>query len=80
VKLIATGGHRAYAANLTTDDVGFFGLNVCRVVVPGYLPLATGYRFRPLGASRLHETPRRLGYRGVKPGEPDNPAPHPFFV
>jgi ribosomal protein S12 methylthiotransferase accessory factor len=80
VKLIATGGHRAYAANLTTDDVGFFGLNVCRVVVPGYLPLATGYRFRPLGASRLHETPRRLGYRGVKPGEPDNPAPHPFCV
>jgi ribosomal protein S12 methylthiotransferase accessory factor len=80
VKLVATGGHRAYAANLTTDDVGLFGLNVCRTVVPGYLPLAPGYRFRPLGASRLYETPRRLGYRGVKPGEPDNPAPHPFFV
>jgi ribosomal protein S12 methylthiotransferase accessory factor len=80
VKLIATSGHGAYAANLTTDDVGLFGLNVCRVVVPGYLPLATGFRFRPLGASRLYETPRRLGYRGVKPGEPDNPAPHPFYV
>jgi ribosomal protein S12 methylthiotransferase accessory factor len=78
VGLIGATGHRAYAANLTSDDIAMFGISVCRVLVPGYLPLHATYRLRPLGGDRLYETPRRLGYRGIGRGGSGNPAPHPF--
>jgi ribosomal protein S12 methylthiotransferase accessory factor len=78
VGLIGATGHRAYAANLTSDDIAMFGISVCRVLVPGYLPLHATHRLRALGGDRLYETPRRLGYRGVTRGSSGNPAPHPF--
>ena len=77
-RVLATD-HRIYAANLTTEDVLPLGLNVCRVVVPGYQPLYRGHRLRALGGSRLYEVPRKLGYRGIARGQGGNPAPHPFF-
>jgi ribosomal protein S12 methylthiotransferase accessory factor len=78
VGLIGATGHRAYAANLTSEDIATFGISVCRVLVPGYLPLHATHRLRALGGDRLYETPRRLGYRGLARGGSGNPAPHPF--
>jgi ribosomal protein S12 methylthiotransferase accessory factor len=77
-KRIVASGHRAYAANLTSDDIGVLGLNVCRVLVPGFHPLFAGHRQRALGGDRLYDVPRRLGYRGIARGTGGNPAPHPF--
>jgi ribosomal protein S12 methylthiotransferase accessory factor len=37
-----------------------------------------GYQNRALGGRRLYEVPQLLGFPGLKPGEPDNPYPHPF--
>jgi ribosomal protein S12 methylthiotransferase accessory factor len=78
-KRVVATGHRVYAADLTPPDIAALGLNVCRAVVPGYVPLAAAHRHRPLGARRLHEVPGRLGHRGIAPGSGGNPAPHPFF-
>jgi ribosomal protein S12 methylthiotransferase accessory factor len=78
VRLISATGHRAYAANLTSDDIATFGINICRVLVPGYVPIHATHRLRSLGGDRLYETPRRLGYRGIGRGSQGNPAPHPF--
>ena len=80
VRLVSATGHRVYAANITTEDVGTFGIAVCRVLVPGYRPINATHRLRPLGGARLYETPQRLGYRGIAPGNADNPVPHPFAV
>lgn len=80
VRLVATSGHRPYAANLTSADVATFGIAVCRVVVPGYQPLYASHRSRALGGARLYEVPQRLGYRGIGRGDSDNPAPHPFAL
>jgi ribosomal protein S12 methylthiotransferase accessory factor len=66
------------ACEVTTDDVRGLGLRVARVVVPGLHPLFMGHRNRALGGSRLYDVPARLGERGIAPGEPDNPFPHPF--
>ena len=78
-RVVATG-HRAYAANLTSEDVAALGLNVVRIVVPGYQPLFAGHRLRALGGARLYEVPQKLGYRGIDRGTPGNPSPHPFLV
>jgi ribosomal protein S12 methylthiotransferase accessory factor len=78
VQLVSATGHRAYAANLTTEDVATFGIAVCRVLVPGYQSLNATHRLRPLGGDRLYELPQRLGYRGIARGSAGNPAPHPF--
>jgi ribosomal protein S12 methylthiotransferase accessory factor len=80
VRLVSTTGHRAYAANLTPQDVGAIGIAVCRVLVPGYRSLNETHRLRTLGSGRLYEVPQRLGYRGISLGREDNPAPHPFAV
>lgn len=80
VRLVSATGHRVYAANITTEDLGTFGIAVCRVLVPGYCPIHATHRLRSLGGNRLYEAPQRLGYRGIAPGSPDNPAPHPFAV
>jgi ribosomal protein S12 methylthiotransferase accessory factor len=76
-RILATG-HRVYAANLTSEDIGGLGINVCRTVVPGYQPLFAGHRLRPLGGRRLYDVPRKLGHRGITRGSEGNPAPHPF--
>ncbi len=75
---LARAGLRAYVADLTSDDVRAAGMCVVRVVVPGLHPLFMGHRLRALGGTRLFTVPQRLGYPGIEPGGPDNPAPHPF--
>ena len=75
---VLASGRRAYAANLTSEDIDWLGLKVCRVVVPGYQPLFAGHRLRALGGTRLYDVPQKLGYRGVTLARP-NPAPHPFL-
>lgn len=75
---IMAAGHRVYAANLTSEDVAGLGINVCRVIVPGYQPLLHGHRLRVLGGDRLYDAPRRLGHRGITREGGGNPAPHPF--
>ena len=76
---VKSSGHEVYAANLTSDDVAALGLAVCRVVIPGYLPILPGHRLRSLGGARLYEVPQKLGYRGIPRGSGGNPAPHPFL-
>lgn len=75
---LASAGLEPVACDLTTPDIAPLGLSVVRVVAPGLHPLFMGYRNRALGGSRLYEVPRMLGHRGVAPGGPDNPYPHPF--
>ena len=75
---VLASGRRAYAANLTSEDIDSLGLKVCRVLVPGYQPLFAGHRIRALGGTRLYDVPQKLGYRGVTVGRA-NPAPHPFL-
>jgi ribosomal protein S12 methylthiotransferase accessory factor len=71
-------GVEPIACDLTTPDVGGLGLAVVRAVVPGLHPLFMGHRNRARGGRRLYEVPQRLGYAGLRPGEPGNPYPHPF--
>ncbi len=75
--VLATGC-RAYAANLTSEDMGALGFSVVRVIVPGYQPLVAGHRARALGGSRLYDVPQKLGFRGIFRGSSGNSAPHPF--
>jgi ribosomal protein S12 methylthiotransferase accessory factor len=75
---VAAAGMDVIRCELTTPDVAALGLHVVRVVVPGMHPLFMGHKNRALGGTRLYEVPRRLGYEGIRPGEPDNPHPHPF--
>jgi ribosomal protein S12 methylthiotransferase accessory factor len=37
-----------------------------------------GFRLRARGGRRLYTVPQRLGHRGIEPGAPDDPAPHPY--
>jgi ribosomal protein S12 methylthiotransferase accessory factor len=49
-----------------------------RIVVPGLHPLFFGHRYRALGGHRLYRVPQLFGARGLRPGQADNPYPHPF--
>lgn len=75
---IGARGHDVIAADLTTPDVAALGLSVVRVVVPGLHPLFMGHPNRARGGRRLYEVPQMFGHRGLRPGDPDNPYPHPF--
>jgi ribosomal protein S12 methylthiotransferase accessory factor len=75
---IAAAGLDVIARELTTPDLKPLGLSVVRVVVPGMNPLFMGHKNRALGGARLYEVPDRLGYQGLRPGDADNPFPHPF--
>jgi len=78
VRMVAATGLEPIACDVTSRDIRPLGLRVVRVVIPGVHPLCMGYRNRALGTRRLYEVPRKLGYRGLKRDEPDNPYPHPF--
>jgi ribosomal protein S12 methylthiotransferase accessory factor len=78
VAAVAAAGLEPVVVDLTTPDVATLGLTVVRVVVPGLNPLFMGHRNRALGGERLRTVPQLLGHRGLAPGEPDNPYPHPF--
>jgi ribosomal protein S12 methylthiotransferase accessory factor len=71
-------GLDAIVCDLTTPDIRGLGLHVVRSVIPGAHPMYMGYKCRALAAPRLYEVPRRLGERGIAPGDADNPYPHPF--
>jgi ribosomal protein S12 methylthiotransferase accessory factor len=75
---LTAAGLDVLACDLTTPDVAGLGLSVVRVVVPGLHPLFMGHRNRALGGHRLYVVPQRLGFRGMTPGDADNPYPHPF--
>jgi ribosomal protein S12 methylthiotransferase accessory factor len=78
VEELDRAGLDAIGFDLTTPDIAACGLSVVRVVVPGAHPLFMGYANRALGGNRLYSVPQKLGYRGLEPGRPDNPYPHPF--
>lgn len=75
---VALTGARVLSADLTSPDLAGLGLAVCRVLVPGYLPLNAGHALRALGGNRLYEAPQKLGYRGIPRGSAGNTFPHPF--
>jgi ribosomal protein S12 methylthiotransferase accessory factor len=78
VREVEGAGLDVIACDLTTPDVAELGLSVARVVVPGLHPLFMGHRNRALGGRRLYDVPLRLGLEPIRPGESDNPYPHPF--
>jgi ribosomal protein S12 methylthiotransferase accessory factor len=67
---VTGAGLSAYAARLTTPDVGVAGFEVVRVLVPAAQPLFTGDRYF---GERARSVPRDLGYRPRF----DRP-PHPY--
>jgi ribosomal protein S12 methylthiotransferase accessory factor len=77
-KRIQALGHQVLVADLTTPDVADLGISVVRVLVPAFQRLQFGFRFRPLGGTRLWQVPQKLGHLGITPESGDNPLPHPF--
>ena len=76
--LLDKAGLEPIIYDLTSPDIRPLGLYVTRAVVPGLQPLFMGYKNRALSGSRLYEVPPKLGYKGIRRGESDNPSPHPF--
>jgi len=68
---VTDAGLSAYAARLTTRDVGQAGFEVVRVLVPGAQPLFTGERYF---GNRARTVPREMGYR---PRLDRQPHPYP---
>jgi ribosomal protein S12 methylthiotransferase accessory factor len=78
VEKMRSVGHQVLIADLTTPDVEELGLKVVRAIIPGFHPLFMGHHLRALGGSRLWEAPQKLGYKGIRRANDDNPAPHPY--
>ncbi len=78
VKLLAAQGLEAIVKDLTTPDIRTMGLHVIRALIPGMHPLFMGHLNRACGGRRLYRVPQQLGHVGLRPGESDNPFPHPF--
>ena len=76
IELLREQGFEVIAVDITTPDIEDVGLKVVRVVIPGLVPLHGNHNWPYLGASRLYEAPRRLGWKN--PDGPLNPYPHPF--
>jgi ribosomal protein S12 methylthiotransferase accessory factor len=71
-------GEEIYLVDVTSEDIRAHGLHVVRAIVPGFHRLAMGHSIRCLGGERLWTVPQKLGHRGLKRGEADNPFPHPY--
>lgn len=70
---------RVLFADLTTPDIGPYGLRVVRTMATGLQPMHFGYGEERLGGGRLYETPKALGYSSATRSESDlNPCPHPL--
>lgn len=65
-------GHRWLAVRLTGPVATAVGLEVCRVLVPGFLALAPSRRATQLDAARMH-----ADWPGARPGL--HRAPHPIY-
>lgn len=77
---LAAAGYEVIVSDITTPDIAEVGFAVVRVIVPGLVPLH-GRHARPhVGARRVLEVPRRLGWQrhGWSPEGGLNPFPHPF--
>jgi ribosomal protein S12 methylthiotransferase accessory factor len=69
----------AYAADVTSPDVGAAGLSVVHVVAPELCPLSVIERARFLGGTRLYRAAYEAGIVPHPLKEADlNPDPHPF--
>jgi ribosomal protein S12 methylthiotransferase accessory factor len=80
VRQLARAGYETIVVDMTSPDIADIGLSVVRVIVPGLVPLHA-HHLRPfLGARRLFEAPRRLGWdrRGWNSGAGLNAMPHTF--
>jgi ribosomal protein S12 methylthiotransferase accessory factor len=65
--------------NLTSPDMGPFGVHTVRAIVPDFQPIHFGRGERRLGGARLFELPQRLGLRdGPVAVEDLNDLPHPL--
>ncbi len=78
VQLISKLNYKVFLIDLTTPDIMDLGLNVVRILIPGFHPLFLGHRLRALGGTRLYQVPQELGYPGINHHDGDNPVPHPF--
>ena len=65
--------------DLTSSDVGRFGVRVARAIVPDFQPLHFGRDRRRLGGARLYSLPRLLGLRSTDATADElNDEPHPL--
>lgn len=67
-------GYETYVVDLTTPDAAMLGVQVVKVLVPGYVHVAGSHSDRLLGSDRLSSVPRELGLSS----DPANPYPHPL--
>jgi len=77
-ELVHSTGHNVILIDVTTNDLEELGVSVIRAVIPGYNPLAMGFKVRSKGGERLWSIPQKMGYTGISEATGDNPYPHPF--
>ena len=79
VKHLAERGFEVIYADLTTPDVEELGFRTVKVIIPGMQPLDFGAFTKHLGAKRLYETPKQMGYK-IEHKHPNelNPFPPPI--
>ena len=75
LRSLDAAGFRAYAVDVTSNDIRSLGLTIVRVLVPGTQPLTAGSGMMPEDDRRLRQLASRLGKKF-----PDqlNSDPHPF--
>lgn len=66
----------AVVVDLTTPDIGSLGFKVVKVMIPELVPLEGAHLLRHLGAKRLYEVPKKLGFEYFEENKL-NPLPHP---
>ena len=52
---LQAAGLKCYVVDLTSEDVGDFGLRVVKTIIPGLHPLVMGHAKRALGGRRLYD-------------------------
>lgn len=63
-----------YYKELSTSDIKSTKVRVFRTIIPSLVDLNKSYNLRRLGAKRLKEVPKKLGFNGYKISN----MPHPF--
>jgi ribosomal protein S12 methylthiotransferase accessory factor len=72
---VASVGLEAVELDITTPEIAAAGLHVCKVFLPGSVPLTS--TLPAVGSPRLRSVPKILGY-GDEVGDHLNRVPHPF--
>ncbi len=79
VAALKTAGCRVIYTDVTTPDLVDFQIRVVRTIATGLQPIHFGHGLERLGAKRLYEVPRVLGYSDQATTEASlNPCPHPL--